>query len=122
MSDTRPTLFSSAGEPPAFPILTGTRVVTLPSEPPPPPRRTAALRGVGDRTFHGLSWAGGLSVLAVMSLVGIFLTFRGVSALRATGFSFITTSDWDPDSHRFGIAAVLTFTVLIALVALVVAV
>src|SRR5262249_23951408 len=57
-------------------------------------------------------------VLLVMSFVGIFLAYRALEALRVAGFSFVTTENWEPDSHRFGIAAVLTGTVLIALVAI----
>ncbi len=57
-----------------------------------------------------------------MVLVGMLLLLRGLQALRVAGFSFITTSQWQPDVHRFGIAAVLTGTVFIALVAITVAI
>jgi phosphate transport system permease protein len=80
------------------------------------------VRGAGDRIFHGVSWAGGMSVLVIMTLVGLFLTTHGLSALKATGLSFLTTAEWQPDTHHFGIAAVMTGTVLVALVALVTAV
>jgi phosphate transport system permease protein len=55
-----------------------------------------------------------------MGLVGSFLTARAVSALNASGTKFLTTAQWQPDVHRFGIAAVLTGTVLIALVAVII--
>lgn len=89
---------------------------------PPTRRRVVTIPGLGDRVFHGISWTGGLSVLVIMSLVGVFLTLRGLTALKATGASFLTTAEWQPDAQNFGIAAVLTLTVLIAVVALVVAV
>ena len=92
------------------------------SDGPPPRRAVTTILGTGDRIFHGVSWAGGLSVLVIMTLVGLFLSARGFTALHAMGFKFVTTSAWEPDSRNFGIAAVLTFTILIALVALVVAV
>jgi phosphate transport system permease protein len=88
----------------------------------PPPRRIRAVPGVGDRVFHGWSWAAGLSVLAIMALVGLFLLVRALTALKTTGLSFLTTAAWQPDTHHFGIAAVLTGTVLIAIVALAVAI
>ena len=91
-----------------------TAVPAVPDTPPPARRAIQSLLGTGDRMFHGVSWLGGLSVLAIMTLVGLFLTLRGVDALRATGFSFITTTEWEPDARHFGIAAVLTLTVLIA--------
>jgi phosphate transport system permease protein len=57
-----------------------------------------------------------------MALVGVFLAFRASEALRKAGFSFITTQAWNPDGGGFGIAAVIVGTILIALVAVVVAV
>jgi phosphate transport system permease protein len=57
-----------------------------------------------------------------MVAVGLLLLMRGIQALKAAGFSFLTTSKWQPDVHKFGIAAVLTGTVLIALVALAISV
>jgi phosphate transport system permease protein len=57
-----------------------------------------------------------------MAMVGLFLLIRAFTALKATGFSFLTTSAWQPDTHHFGIAAVLTGTVLIAAVALAVSI
>ena len=37
-------------------------------------------------------------------------------------FSFLTTQAWEPDIHHFGIAGILTDTILIALVAVVIAI
>ena len=56
-----------------------------------------------------------------MSLVGIFLAVRASQALKEAGFSFLTTQAWEPDKGHFGVAAVLTGTILIALVAVLVA-
>jgi phosphate transport system permease protein len=57
-----------------------------------------------------------------MVVVGMFLLLRSLSALRTTGWRFLTTQEWQPDIHKFGIAAVLMFTVAIAIVALIVAI
>jgi phosphate transport system permease protein len=46
---------------------------------------------------------------------------QATQALKATGFSFITTAEWQPDRGQFGIAAVMLGTVLIALVAVFIA-
>ncbi|MET9483180.1 phosphate ABC transporter permease subunit PstC [Streptomyces sp. NPDC006638] len=86
------------------------------------PRRLDAARGLGDRVFRWQLTAAGVVVLAIMAAVGLFLMVRAAQALRATGFSFLTTAQWQPDVHKFGIAAVLTGTLLIAAVAVVVAV
>jgi phosphate transport system permease protein len=73
--------------------------------------------GAADRAFRGVARAGGTTVLVIMTLVGTFLAYRASEALRKSGFSFITTQDWNPDGGTFGIAAVIVGTVLIALVA-----
>jgi len=43
-------------------------------------------------------------------------------ALKAAKFSFLTTQAWQPDIHHFGIAGIIVGTVLIALVAVIIAV
>lgn len=75
-----------------------------------------------DRLFRGSARGAGAAVLVIMTLVGVFLGGRALRALRDAGGSFVTTSAWEPDSHHFGIAAVLTGTVLIGLVAITLAV
>jgi phosphate transport system permease protein len=75
-----------------------------------------------DLAFRGLLRGSGAIVLAIMLLVGVFLTFRAFQALKVAKWSFLTTSAWEPDSHHFGIAAVLTGTVLIGLTAITIAV
>ena len=71
-----------------------------------------------DRAFRAVLRGAGLAVLAVMSLVGLFLAIRGASALKKAGFGFLTTQAWEPESGNFGIAALLVGTILIALVAI----
>ncbi|GLZ40992.1 phosphate ABC transporter permease subunit PstC [Actinokineospora sp. NBRC 105648] len=86
-----------------------------------PPRRRVALSGGVDRVFRATLRGAGLTVLALMGTVGLFLFVRGLDAFSVAGLDFFTTESWEPDSHRFGIAAVLVGTLLIASVALVVA-
>jgi phosphate transport system permease protein len=72
-----------------------------------------------DRTFRNVARTSGALVLAIMGLVGIFLTLRASEALKKDGlWKFLTTQAWEPDANNFGIAAVLTGTILIALVAI----
>ncbi len=86
------------------------------------PRNLKARLSASDRAFRGVARAGGLVVLVLLGLVGTFLTFRATQALRKAGFSFLTTQTWNPNGGGFGIAAVLVGSILIALVAVVVAV
>lgn len=82
----------------------------------------AHMRERVDRTFRGTTRAGGGAVLAIMVLVGGFLTFNGVQAISAVGIvEFVTQTRWSPETNTFGIAALLLGTVQIAVVALVVA-
>ncbi|MEV7418860.1 phosphate ABC transporter permease subunit PstC [Streptomyces sp. NPDC089919] len=80
-------------------------------------RRLFADSGPADRLFRGGLRSGGALVLAIMSLVGGFLLYRAWQALSSAGPKFLTTAAWEPDTGHFGIAAVLTGTVLIATVA-----
>ena len=82
------------------------------------PRQVTTTRSGSDRIFRGGVSASGIAVLVIMALVGIFLTLRALQALSQAGLSFITTQAWEPDGGNFGIAAVLTGTVLIALTAI----
>jgi phosphate transport system permease protein len=89
---------------------------------PDVPRRLNARVEPSDRSFRFALRGGGLTVLSIMTLIGVFLSYRALQALKVAKWSFLTTSKWEPDSHHFGIAAIITGTVLIALVAIVVAV
>lgn len=76
-----------------------------------------------DRIFRSVGTVAGTVVLAIMVLVGAFLTINAVDAISAVGvIEFVTTEEWAPETNTFGIAAVLTGTLLISFVALIVAV
>jgi len=75
----------------------------------------------GDRIFQRGSLLAGIAVLAVMAAVGLFLAVEAGDALASAGISFLTTSEWEPESGNFGVASVLAGTVLIALVAVAIA-
>lgn len=81
------------------------------------PRALNTRLGRSDRIFFRGASASGIFVLLVMVAVGAFLALEAAQALRATGFSFLTTAEWQPDRGQFGIAAVMLGTVMIALVA-----
>lgn len=80
-------------------------------------------RSTVDRAYRAVATLSGSIVFVVMALIGGFLLYRGIDALRISGWGFITESQWAPDmGGAFGIAAVLPYTVSIALVALFLAV
>jgi phosphate transport system permease protein len=87
----------------------------------PEPRRLTSKKDRGDQAFRQLSYLSGSSVLAIMALVGVFLSIEAFDALKVQGVDFLTTAAWQPDVGNFGISSVILGTALIALVAVVVA-
>ena len=90
-------------------------------EPVPSPRELHVNRSRPDRAFLRGSLGSGLAVLALMAGVGLFLLIQAWDALSSRGAAFLTTAEWQPDRGQFGIAAVLIFTVSIAVIAVAVA-
>lgn len=87
----------------------------------PEPRDVVVNLDRGDRIFQRGSLVTGMTVLAIMAAVGLFLAVEATDALRVAGLGFLTSSDWQPDSGNFGVASVLVGTILIAFVAVAVA-
>jgi phosphate transport system permease protein len=86
------------------------------------PRKLTTRLNASDRAFRGVAASGGIVVLLLLGLMGTFLFYRGSQALHKAGWSFLTTEQWNPNGGGFGIAAVMVGTILIALVAVVVAI
>lgn len=83
------------------------------------PRTLFTVRGATDTVFRVGSHGGGILVLAIMTLVGLFLAIRGAEAIGTVGVGeFLTQQDWEPASGRFGIASILFGTVVIAIIAI----
>lgn len=86
------------------------------------PRKIKLVRDFQDKAFRGVATSGGVAVLAILLMVGTFLTIKATQSLHTVGFSFFTTQAWDTSTNHFGIAGVLVGTILIALVAVFLAV
>jgi len=84
------------------------------------PRRIVTRVSTGDLIFRSAMRTAGLLVLVITASILIFLAARSVPAFRSAGFSFFTTSQFN--GYQFGIAAILPFSVLIAVIALVIAI
>jgi phosphate transport system permease protein len=72
--------------------------------------------------FRGLNRTSAILVLLAFAAIGLFLSIQAFSAIKVAKFSFLTTQAWEPYVHHFGIAGIMTDTLLIALVAVVIAV
>lgn len=84
---------------------------------------------LSDRIFRRIVTAGGLSSLLILSLITIFLGYRGFEVLMQEGFGFITSSDWSITTDeagnvvdsQFGLAAMLVGTIFCAFIAVTIA-
>ena len=92
-------------------------------DPPETARKVRSAAAGADRVFQLTLRGAGLAVLVIMTTIGLFLFYRGSQALADAGiWKFVTTQAWEPTSHNFGIATVITGTLLIAAVAVTLAV
>lgn len=99
------------------------RPATAPREPQEPREKPRSLRSapsVPDIVFKSTAFVAGLITVAIMLAVGTFLSLRAGDAIGVAGFDFLLEQKWSPETHRFGIAAVLFGTFMIAAVAMVV--
>jgi phosphate transport system permease protein len=77
-------------------------------------------RTFGDRIYRGAATGGGAVTLLILVLIGWFLFGKGLPVLRKEGLHFFTGTKWT-SVGPFGIAAVMYWTVVIALIGLVLA-
>jgi phosphate transport system permease protein len=93
----------------------------------PPHREIVVQRSRGDRIFRGIVSAGALSSLVLLGLIAIFLIVRSGEIFGRFGLDFITKSDWttgvEPDGSdsSYGVWAMLLGTIIVSLIAVVVA-
>ncbi len=79
---------------------------------------------LGDRIFGGLALGSGILVIALVTLVGLFLLIQAVPSLMNNQASFLTSREWVPSgtSPRFGIVDLLWATVVTSVIAMLIAV
>jgi phosphate transport system permease protein len=85
------------------------------------PRAIPRSLTTGDRVFIGGARGVGITVLALIGSIGVFLGLQAIPTLHRYGLHFLTESRWLPERNIIGISAVVVGTVEVALVALVVA-
>jgi phosphate transport system permease protein len=86
--------------------------------------RASALKRLrlSDVVFRELTRIAILTVLALLSGVIIALVIGSVPALKAYGFSFVTTEVWNPVTEQFGALAPVYGTLVTSAIAMVIAV
>lgn len=79
---------------------------------------------VGDRLFGGVARGSGLVVIALVTLIGVFLLWQAIPALARNEANFLTSREWSVagDQPRFGIVELLWTTVSASIIAMLLAV
>ncbi len=109
--------------------ITGVSVVDTPPDPEDGgsgaagPDRASTGR-LGDRVFSGTATGAGIVVIALVTLVGVFLLSQAIPSLMANEANFLTSREWivGGDNPRFGIVELLWTTVVASLIAMLIAV
>jgi phosphate transport system permease protein len=91
---------------------------------PDTPRELGNQRTTADKVYRGVTTGAAMTALVVMALIGLFLVIQAIPALRVAGLKFFTTAEWRPDDDPavFGIASMLFGTIVVSVIALLIAV
>lgn len=86
--------------------------------------QAAATSHRGDRVFNRVVTAAAFSALVVLAGIAVFLGLQTITAFQSQGLSFLTTTAWDinTDPPTAGILGMLYGSILLAVIALVIAV
>ena len=93
----------------------------------PEPRELSVVYNRADRIFRRIVTSGALTSLILLGLIGVFLFVKSAQIFNDRGLSFITGSNWTAGSgdgvivDDFSIGPMLAGTVLISLIALIIA-
>ena len=87
-------------------------------------RATAGTGRLGDRLFGGTARGAGVLVIAMVTLIAVFLLSQALPALAKDKVNFLTSTEWNVDGTplQFGIANLLWVTVLSSAIAMLIAV
>jgi len=79
---------------------------------------------LGDRLFGGTARGAGVLIIALVTMVAVFLLSQALPALAADKVNFLTSTQWNVDATplQFGIANLLWVTVFSSVIAMVIAV
>lgn len=79
---------------------------------------------LGDKIFGGAAQGAGILVIALVTLIGVFLVWQAIPALTDNKANFLTSQEWNVDGATlsFGIARLLWVTVISSVFAMIFAV
>jgi phosphate transport system permease protein len=94
----------------------------------PVPRELTTNPRTSDKIFRGVVTGFGMSALLILTLIGLFLSIRGIQTIHTQGFGFLTRANWEVvqtdagTTYNLGVGAMLIGTVVISVIALVIGV
>jgi len=94
----------------------------------PVPRELTTNPRTSDKIFRGVVTGFGMSALLILTLIGLFLSIRGIQTIHSQGFGFLTRASWEVTqtdagtTYNLGVGAMLIGTVVISIIALVIGV
>ena len=122
---THPSADPPADEAPGLHVQKDDRAPALVPLAPAPaaPRRLPSIQGsvVADSIYRAAILFFALCVPILLLLIFVEVGQAGWPALRQFGFSFLTSSRWDPVAGEFGAAPAIAGTILTSIIALVIA-
>jgi phosphate transport system permease protein len=92
-----------------------------PATPTGPAPGLSPRRPLGDRGFQILALVSGLLVLAILVLIAVTMSQQSTSWFTSEGWSGIFSIDWDPAHGKFGALSFVYGTVVVSLIAIVIA-
>lgn len=78
--------------------------------------------GIADRVFRLILFCCAALVLVILAGIVIFLSLKATHAVQHTGWKLLTSDIWNPHGQQFGLAGDLMGSVVVGLIALIVAV
>jgi phosphate transport system permease protein len=78
--------------------------------------------GTADRSFRGISYLAGGTVLLVLGMIAFTMVSRSSDALSHMGLDFFTSKRWNPPEQIYGILSYIWGTVFTSVIALTLAV
>ena len=103
--------------------MTATQLTT--SAPPPTAQEAVPewfrVSGRGDRIYSIVVTAAAVAIPGLLALLAFSILLAAWPALRQFGFSFVTSSDWNPVARQFGAAPAIYGTLVSSAIALLIA-
>src|SRR4051812_39837633 len=83
---------------------------------------TSGRGAAADKTFRVVALVAGLSVLLILGAIAVSTTQKAWPAFAKEGLAYVFTDNWNPSQAHFGALALIYGTLVVSLIAVVIAV